>query len=239
MPHFILVSDVFCPWCYGFAPVMRRLAAEHPDCAIRVLCGDLVEEPTTLAAMQQDHPNLRAFFGRLSRTTGQAVGETFLRHLEPGHGEALPLFSSALSAPLAALRTLAPGRELEQLEALQAAFYGAGLDVLNPEVQARTTGVEAEALAKASTSEAVLEAARRDRKEALEQLDEFVVYPSLFLETDDGKRHVLTRGYSAYETVAARLDAALGTKKTPEAARFPEGATPSANACGPDGTCPL
>ena len=36
MSHFLYLSDVFCPWCYGFAPVMQRLAAEHPDLPVRV-----------------------------------------------------------------------------------------------------------------------------------------------------------------------------------------------------------
>ena len=43
------------------------------------------------------------------------------------------------------------------------------------------------------------------REEALDILGDFVVYPTLFLETDDGERHVLARGYADYPVVAASL----------------------------------
>ena len=48
MSHFLYLSDVFCPWCYGFAPVMQRLAAEHPELPVRVLGGDLTVSYTHL-----------------------------------------------------------------------------------------------------------------------------------------------------------------------------------------------
>lgn len=113
---------------------MRRIASEHPGCPVRVLSGDLVENPTTTGEMMKNHPTMREFFVRLAKTTGQAVGEDFLRRLEPGHDD-LRMFSPDMAVPLAALKKLAPGRELEQMEAFQAAFYGEGLDVLSPEIQ--------------------------------------------------------------------------------------------------------
>ena len=83
MSHFLYISDVFCPWCYGFAPVMQRISSEYPGYPVRVLSGDLVENPTT-GEMMRNHPTMREFFVRLAKTTGQAVGQDFLRRLEPG-----------------------------------------------------------------------------------------------------------------------------------------------------------
>mgnify|MGYP000352715479 CR=1 FL=1 len=48
-------------------------------------------------------------------------------------------------------------------------------------------------------------AAEAEREEALDILGDFVIYPTLFLETDDGERHVLARGYADYPVVAAKL----------------------------------
>lgn len=78
MSHFLYISDVFCPWCYGFAPVMQRISSEHPGYPVRVLSGDLVENPTTTGEMMRNHPTMREFFVRLAKTTGQAVGQDFL-----------------------------------------------------------------------------------------------------------------------------------------------------------------
>ncbi len=118
MSHFLYISDVFCPWCYGFAPVMQRISSEHPGYPVRVLSGDLVENPTTTGEMMRNHPTMREFFVRLAKTTGQAVGQDFLRRLEPGQGD-LRMFSPDMAVPLAALKKLAPGHELEQMEAFQ------------------------------------------------------------------------------------------------------------------------
>lgn len=234
MAHFLYISDVFCPWCYGFAPVMRRLTAEHPELPVRVLSGDLVEEPTTVEEMVREHPNMREFFDRLSKTTGQSVGENFLRRLEPGQGD-LRMFSPDMAAPLAALKKTAPGRELEQMEAFQTAFYGEGRDVLSLDVQrglVRRELAEGDGFERILNAPDVLASAEREREEAVDIMGDFVIYPTLFLETDDGGRRLLARGYTHYDTVAARLAAALEGGAT-------EPAAASADACGLDGTCPL
>ncbi len=213
---------------------MRRLTAEHPELPVRVLSGDLVEEPTTVEEMVREHPNMREFFDRLSKTTGQSVDENFLRRLEPGQGD-LRMFSPDMAAPLAALKKTAPGRELEQMEAFQTAFYGEGRDVLSLDVQrglVRRELAEGDGFERILNDPDVLASAEREREEAVDIMGDFVIYPTLFLETDDGGRRLLARGYTHYDTVAARLAAALEGGAT-------EPAAASADACGLDGTCLL
>lgn len=132
--NLLYITDVFCPWCYGFAPVMARLAAEHPELPVRVLGGDLVDEPCSLTAMLEEHPSLPAFFARLQETTGQPTERfrSLLEQAAAGTGPDLRMHSPAMNLPLAALRHLAPGHELEQMEAFQLAFYGQGRDVMDP-----------------------------------------------------------------------------------------------------------
>lgn len=132
--NLLYITDVFCPWCYGFAPVMARLAAEHPELPVRVLGGDLVDEPCSLTTMLEEHPSLPAFFARLQETTGQPTERfrSLLEQAAAGTGPDLRMHSPAMNLPLAALRHLAPGHELEQMEAFQLAFYGQGRDVMDP-----------------------------------------------------------------------------------------------------------
>ena len=213
MSHFLYISDVFCPWCYGFAPVMQRISSEYPGYPVRVLSGDLVENPTTTGEMMRNHPTMREFFVRLAKTTGQAVGQD-------------------MAVPLAALKKLAPGHELEQMEAFQSAFYGEGRDVLAPEVQMRIANVDGDVFMRALEDPGVQAAAEAEREEALDILGDFVVYPTLFLETDDGERHVLARGYADYPVVAAKLASVLGGGAGGSETR-------PANACGLDGHCDI
>ena len=211
--NLLYLTDVFCPWCYGFAPVMRRLAAEHPELPVRVLGGNLMDEPQTLTGMLEEYPTIREFFARLQETTGQST-EHFRQALEQavaGTGPDLLMHSPAMNLPLAALRHLAPGHELEQMEAFQMAFYAQGRDVMAAGEQA-----------------AIAAAARHDAAEAEEVMGEFLLYPTLYLE-HDGQRTLLARGYSDYASVRAKLDDALrGVRESPVA----QGA-----ACGLDGKC--
>ena len=134
----------------------------------------------------------------------------------------------------AALRHLAPGHELEQMEAFQMAFYAQGRDVMAAGEQAAIAaawlpaGTPADALTAAMADPAIRSAARHDAAEAEEVMGEFLLYPTLYLE-HDGQRTLLARGYSDYASVRAKLDDALhGVRESPVA----QGA-----ACGLDGKC--
>ena len=229
MPSFIYITDVFCPWCFGFAPVMQRLAALH-SFPVRVLCGNLVDEPEQTSSMGT--PRLRAFFQRLSDTTGRTLGEDFFRLLEAEHSVVMDSSRSALL--MAALKKLAPGHALEQMETFQEAFYIRGLDVLSLSVQAQVAvrwGVTAQDLEKALASDAVRDKAVREMDEAEAILGDFVVYPTLFVKTDDGELHAVARGYAPFEDVEARIAEALSSGSSMNGV--------SAGACGLDGTCCL
>ena len=142
------------------------------------------------------------------------------------------MFSPDMAVPLAALKKLAPGHELEQMEAFQSAFYGEGRDVLAPEVQMRIANVDGDVFMRALEDPGVQAAAEAEREEALDILGDFVVYPTLFLETDDGERHVLARGYADYPVVAAKLASVLGGGAGGSETR-------PAIACGLDGHCDI
>ena len=232
MSHFLYISDVFCPWCYGFAPVMQRISSEHPGYPVRVLSGDLVENPTTTGEMMRNHPTMREFFVRLAKTTGQAVGQDFLRRLEPGQGDLPHVFPGYGSA-------------------------SGGAEKTGPRTRARTDGGLSIGLlrrrprrARPRSPDADSECGRRrlyasvrrppayrppqkpnERKRSIYWVI-FVVYPTLFLETDDGERHVLARGYADYPVVAAKLASVLGGGASGSETR-------PANACGLDGHCDI
>lgn len=227
MPSFIYITDVFCPWCFGFAPVMQRLVERHAF-PVRVLCGDLVDEPEQTSSMGT--PRLRAFFQRLSDTTGRTLGGNFSALLTEEGSVVMDSSRSALL--MAALKKLAPGHALEQMETFQDAFYKDGRDVLDFAVQADVSarwGIAAGDLKQALASEAVRDKAKKEMDEAEEILGDFVVYPTLFVKTDDGELHAVARGFAPFEDVEAKIEAALASGDSLNAV--------SGSACGLDGTC--
>ena len=227
MSSFIYITDVFCPWCFGFAPVMKKLADEYRF-PVRVLCGNLVDEPSATSKMGS--PRLLAFFERLCDTTGREIGDGFFEMLKPENSVTMDSTRSALL--MAALKKLAPGSSLEQMETFQEVFYTEGRDVLDIAVQADVAamwGVSADDLAQAFETEAVQEKAQKEMDEAEDILGDFVVYPSLFVKADDGTVHAVARGYAPYEEVKAKIEAALSAGEASTAV--------SAHACGLDGSC--
>jgi putative protein-disulfide isomerase len=88
------------------------------------------------------------------------------------------------------------------------------------------------ALAEALASEAVLEKADNELAEAEDMLGDFVVYPTLFVKTDDGTLHAVARGYAPYNDVKAKIEAALTCSGSACAGAQSD---VSANACGLDG----
>ena len=124
MSRYLYITDVYCPWCYAFGLVFDKVLARYPM-PVSVLCGELVSPGYTIDDMVMEMPNIRAFFKRLQDTAGRGVGKAYLDLLEPGKGS-MSMDSRAMSVPVAALRRLDPGREREQIEALQKAFYQDG-----------------------------------------------------------------------------------------------------------------
>ena len=231
--HLLYITDVFCPWCYGFIPVMRRLSRDHPSLPVRVLGGNLVESPQRISEMLEEHPALPAFFERLEQTTGQTTARfRELVKASSGGEQNWLMHSAAMNLPLAALRRLAPGHELEQMEAFEEGFYSEARDVMAPDFWDRVAarwGISQARLQTALHDPAVQQAAEEDAREAEDIMGEFCLYPTLYLEQGAG-RTLLARGYVPYERVKEALEAAL-SDAAPEAA-FPEGA-----ACGIDGCC--
>lgn len=243
MISYAYISDVYCPWCYGFAPVLEKILTVRP-LPLRVLCGNLVDEPTL--SSKWNSPTIRDFFKRLSDTTGRGAEEAFFRLLEEKN--AIELQSSRSAPLIAALRRLSPGREREQMEYLQEVFYRYGKDVLNPacadEIALRW-GTTADALLQAAASEECKSIAAKEMEEAEDILGDFVVYPSLFVRTEAGEYLPVTRGYASYETVSGKLDeilAGLGMANLPadgnaDAPKTGADASDSTtgHVCGPDG----
>lgn len=233
--HLLYITDVFCPWCYGFIPVMRRLLREHPTLPVRVLGGNLVESPQRISEMLEEHPALPAFFERLEQTTGQTTAcfRELVKASSQGERNWL-MHSAAMNLPLAALRRLAPGHELAQMEAFEEGFYAQAQDVMSPDFWGRVAarwGISQAELQAALQDPAVQQAAEKDAREAEDIMGEFCLYPTLYLAQEE-RRTLLARGYVPWERVAASLEAALADDTSQTA--FPEGA-----ACGLDGHCDI
>lgn len=215
--HFVYIADVYCPWCYAFAPIMQRLSAEHPDIPVHALGGNLISKTITLAEDAAQSPGLTDFWREVEHTSGRSLASAIAAVNE---GRQIRLSSPTADLVLTALKTLAPGHELDQLVALEDIFYGQGQDIFTDESLAslaRRWRISPAALKESMQSPATEKASRAAQAEAAELMGEIGAYPSVFL-VRGSKRDAVSRGYVHYETVASRLDDALrdlGADMTP------------------------
>lgn len=202
--HFIYLADVFCPWCYGFGPIMKQLAAKHPEIPVKVVGGNLVSRPMTLAEDMAANPDLADFWRDVEKT----VGRPLTGAIEAAQaGREVRMYSPGADEILVTLKRLAPGHELEQLLYLEDLFYLKGVDMFTPqaleEIAARWA-IPAARLENALDTEAALAATRRNLAEAERLLGDVGSYPSVFLAKENDI-YAVTRGFVRYETASSRL----------------------------------
>lgn len=202
--QFIYLADIFCPWCYGFGPVMKRLAGENPEFPVTVVGGNLISQPMTLAEDMAANPGLVEFWRSVEKT----VGRPLTGAIEAARaGREVRMYSPGADEILVTLNHMAPGQELDQLLCLEEFFYLKGRDMFTREALGEIAGrwgIPAHKLENSLDTEAALAATRRNLDEASRLLGEVGSYPSLFLARRD-KIYAVSRGYVRYETVSSRL----------------------------------
>lgn len=206
--RFIYVADVYCPWCFGFAPIMRRLAAEHPEFPVHVVGGNLISMPMTLEEDVKRQPNIVEFWHEVEKATGRSLAGA-IRAVE--QREPMRLYSPGADEILAVLRYLVPHHELEQLIMLEDMAYTDGRDLFTPEARqtmAQRWNIPVAAFENALEAPAAIHATEKNLEAAAELMGEITSYPSVLLVRGD-KVDAVSRGFVQYETVASRLDWAM------------------------------
>lgn len=203
-PYFIYIADVYCPWCYAFGPIMKRIADEHPDIAVHTIGGDLMSHDTNLQDYAKSDPGLYEFWQQVEQTTGSKLDGAMsaLRN-----GRHVRMYSPGADLILMALRQLAPNQELEQMLQLESMFYADGMDLFSSEaldMLARRWNLNVNALVDAINSQETASNMQMAHEQADQLMGEITSYPSVMLVRDT---HIdaVSRGYVHYETVAQRL----------------------------------
>lgn len=211
------IADVFCPWCFAFAPIMERLANQFPEFPVKVIGGNLISRPLTLAEDVKMSPGLTDFWREVERVSGRSL-EGAIEAAETGRH--VTLFSPGADEVLVALKSFAPGHELRQLIELETMFYGQGKNLFSEESLGEIAGrwgVSLEKFERALDQPSALEATERNLEQAAQLMGEIGSYPSVLL-VRDRKVDAVTRGYVRYETVLSRFESAMADLELTNAA---------------------
>lgn len=206
--EFVYIADVYCPWCNAFAPIVEKLSREHPEFPVHVHGGDLVSHPESLAEVGKVEQGLADFWARTARETHRSF-DGAIRALRDKAN--ITLSSPNADRVFEALKTLAPGHELEQFIALEETFFARGLDVLSAESITRLAtrwDIDPKSLADAVNSRENQLATAKAMAETEKLLGDEGAYPSLYLKRGS-RMDAVTRGYAPYETAEKNLGDAM------------------------------
>lgn len=206
----VYIADVFCPWCFSFAPIMKRISEENPTLPVKVYGGNLVSRPITLQEDARNSPGLIDFWHQVEQASGRSL-EGAINAVETGKD--VLLYSPGADEILAVLNEAAPGHELEQLFMLEDLFYDEGQNLFAEDTLdriARKWNLNPQKFERALNQPAALQTTELNLEKASEILGEITSYPSLFL-VHNGRTQAVSRGFVPYETVEGRLRSALHT----------------------------
>lgn len=209
-PVLIYCYDAYCGWCYGFSPVMCKIAGAYKEqMDTDVLSGGMIlpEKPVHIGVSAGFILNS---YKNVEELTGVTFGEDYLWHVRnPEDSDWYPN-SEKPSIALCVFKEYYPARSVEFASDLQHALHFEGRDLTDDEAYRHLLekySIQEDAFYKKLQSEEYKEMAYYEFS-LMKQL-QVNGYPTVFVQTGDLKFVMVARGYTDYEAVKQRIDQVL------------------------------
>ncbi len=207
-PRLLCFFDAMCSWCYGFAPVMEKVAG-HFGNRLEYLTFTGGLRPFNREPVSDEmRDKLLGVYKHIEEVTGQPFGgdlmldQDFIYDTEPA------------SRAIVTMRHAQPGYDYSYYLTIQKAFYERGEDITREDVlagYASVFGVPTERFQELFHSEAIKQAVLNDFAVA----KQFGIegFPTLILHRMDGKNPntllLVGQGYAPAEDMIQRIEAGL------------------------------
>jgi len=209
-PILLYCYDAYCGWCYGFSPVIKRIAAEYADkLQIEVLSGGMMisEKPVPIEATAH---YIQKAYKTVEEYTGIRFGTDYLWHINnPDLSDWYPS-SEKPAIAMCIFKEFYPERQVEFAADLQYALHYEGRDLTDDEAYRHLIekySINPELFYTKLKSEQYKEQAYYEF--ALCKQLQVTGFPCVLLQTGESKFYLLARGFTPYEDVKARLDNVL------------------------------
>lgn len=198
--------DAWCGWCYGFGPVMKRFAETFSAIMpVEVVSGGMIL-PETPQPIERMAPYIQTAYRQVEERTGIVFGSDYLWHIfNPDKSDWFPSSEKAAIA-LCILKEIHPQKQLAFASALQYALLYEGRDLCDDEAYRHLLPEfelpEADFYTRLHAPE-YKKLAEEDF--AICRQLKVTGFPALFLQSDNNKFYQVAAGYTAYETLEARV----------------------------------
>lgn len=199
--------DAYCGWCYGFSPVIKKIALDYKDqFSFEVLSGGMIpaENPQPISVMSS---YIKDGYKRVEELTGAKFGTDYLWHiLNPDKSDWYPHSEKAAIA-LCIFKELYPEQQVEFAADLQYALHFEGRDLTDDEAYRHLLEkyiINAESFYEKLKSEDYREKALYEFS-LCKQL-QVTGFPAMLLQTGESKFYLVARGYTTYDDVKSRIN---------------------------------
>ncbi|MCS3798156.1 DsbA family protein [Niastella sp. OAS944] len=213
-PVIFYCYDAYCNWCYGFSPVMTQIAGEYGNrLQFEVLSGGMIlpETPKPISVMAD---YFRQNCQTVAEFTGAKFGEDFLWHIKnPDLSDWFPN-SEKPAIALCVFKEYHPDKQIAFAYDLQYALQYEGRDLCDNEAYRHL--LEKYAIPVEPFYNALKDPAYKEKA-----YEEFSIckqlkvsgFPAVLMQVSESKFVLLASGYTEYDVLKQRIDAALEENK--------------------------
>ncbi|MEJ7829540.1 MAG: DsbA family protein [Segetibacter sp.] len=209
-PLLIYCYDAYCGWCYGFSPVIKKIAEEFKDqIDTDVLSGGMIlsEKPAHIRGMA---PYIQKAYKTVEGTTGVKFGQDFLWHIFNYEDSDWYPNSEKPAIAMCIFKEFYPDRAIEFASGLQYALNYEGRDLTDEEAYRHL-------LEKYSIRPEIFYERLQSDEYKQKAYYEFSLvkqlkvngYPTVFIQTGELKFHMVARGFTDYDALKQRIEDVL------------------------------
>ncbi len=209
-PTLIYCYDAYCGWCYGFSPVIAKIATTFADrLNFEVLSGGMIL-PETPVAIGATAGYIREAYKNVEQRTGVTFGEDFLWHIfHPEESDWYPN-SEKPAIALCIFKEYLPDLQISIAGDIQRALKLEGRDLTDDEAYRHL--IEKYELPVEDFYKKLGEEEYRQKA-----LSEFALvkrlqvngFPTVLVQADETRFYLASRGYTDYQSVNAILEEIL------------------------------
>ena len=206
-PILIYCYDAYCGWCYGFSPVIKKIAADYKSVMqTDVLSGGMIlpEKPVHISTSAGYILNA---YKNVEELSGIKFGEDYLWHIKNSDDSDWYPNSEKPAIAMCIFKEFYPERAIEFAGDLQHALHFEGRDLTDDEAYRliiEKYSIQPEIFYEKLKSETYKEMAYYEFS-LMKQL-QVTGYPCVFVQTGELKFNMVARGYTDYDTLKERID---------------------------------
>ena len=206
----IYCYDAYCGWCYGFSPVIKKIAEEYKTILpCDVLSGGMIlpEKPEHIRVTAGYILNA---YKNVEELTGIKFGEDYLWHIKnPEESDWYPN-SEKPAIAMCIFKEYYPERAVEFSADMQYGLHYEGRDLTDDETYRHLLekySIQPESFYEKLQSEEYKEMAYYEFS-LMKQL-QVTGYPTVFVQTGELKFQMVAKGFTDHDTLVQRINAVL------------------------------